>query len=172
MSGYIYKCFKNDNKDIFYIGSTKNYIQRISYHRSNNNSFFGKYVKNNGGFDNFTFEIYEEINDCDNLLIREKEIIELLKPYLNTDKDNYRKEICMKARQAKKLKTDARKQEKINNPPSKGRPKNKNEKLTQTDFNEKSTQTDFNELSTQTEFMSLSNNEIIKLRKIINLIKC
>jgi predicted GIY-YIG superfamily endonuclease len=170
MSGYIYKCFKNDNKDIFYIGSTKNYIQRINSHRGNNNTFFGNYVKNNGGFDNFTFEIYEEITDCDSnkLLIREKEIIELLKPYLNTDKDDYRKEICMKARQAKKLKTDARKQEKINNPPPRGRPS----KISNENKNEKSTQTDFNELSTQTEFMSLSNNEIIKLRKIINLIKC
>lgn len=172
MSGYIYKCFKNDNKDIFYIGSTKNYNQRINSHRSNskyNTTFFRNYVRENGGFDNFTFEIYEEITDCDSdkLLIREKEIIELLKPYLNTDKDIYRKEICMKARRAKAEKKKIMDENKIEK--KKGRPP---KNISNENKNEKSTQTDFNELSTQTEFMSLSNNEIIKLRKIINLIKC
>jgi group I intron endonuclease len=163
MNGSIYKCYKNDDKDIFYIGSTKNLDKRIISHRNdvrNKNTFFYKYVRDNGGFDNFIFEIYEELTDCttDELLRREKEIINLLNPYLNTDKTLYRKEICMKAREAKALIAEKKKQEKLANPTPKGRPpKTSNEKS--------------NEKSTQTEFISLTDDEIIKLRKIMYLIQ-
>jgi group I intron endonuclease len=159
MNGSIYNCYKNDDKDIFYIGSTKNLNQRILSHRVNakkKNIFFYEYVRDNGGFDNFTFEIYEELTDCstNELLRREKEIINLLNPYLNTDKTMFRKQICMKAREAKALIAEKKKQEKLANPTPKGRPpKTSNEK------------------SKQTEFISLTDDEIIKLRKIIDLFK-
>ena len=188
MNGIIYKCFEKDNKDIFYIGSTKNLNQRINSHRTchkNNDIYFYNYINNNGGFDNFIFEIYEELTNCNDkkLRKREKEIINLLKPHLNTDKEEFRKQILIKAREAKAQKKqikDANKIIKKLGRPRKISNENENEKSTQTEFlttDEKSTQTEFlnltyDEKSTQTEFLNLTYDEIIKLKQIIKLIQC
>ena len=88
----IYKLYcKDDNIDDFYIGSTINIKNRISCHKSYSKSKKKQlklydFINNNGGFNNFEFEIIEKIN-CDNKLDlhkREKHYIKTLKPSLNT----------------------------------------------------------------------------------------
>jgi hypothetical protein len=96
MKYYIYKIIDNNNKDEFYIGSTKNLSSRISHHKKNVKNKVGKlywtklylYIRNNGGWDNFTFTKIDEIEiTClSEGTCFEQTIIDNLKPTLNTIK--------------------------------------------------------------------------------------
>jgi predicted GIY-YIG superfamily endonuclease len=90
----IYKITDNNNNEQFYIGSTKNMSRRKSQHKKNVTNKRGKrywtklyvYIRQNGGLDNFTFEILhtEEYEDKHGALQKEQEMIIELKPPLNS----------------------------------------------------------------------------------------
>jgi hypothetical protein len=96
MKCYIYKIENNTDKEQFYIGSTLNLSRRKSHHKKNVKNRVGKlywcklyvYIRNNGGWDNFTFnKLYEiEINQLSEGTCFEQSIIDELKPPLNTIK--------------------------------------------------------------------------------------
>jgi hypothetical protein len=96
MKCYIYRIQDNNNIDSFYIGSTVNLSRRKSHHKKNVKNKVGKlywcklylYIRNNGGWDNFTFEKIHEIESDNNTDIKNEEqaIINILKPTLNTNK--------------------------------------------------------------------------------------
>lgn len=90
----IYKiyCLDESKKD-FYIGSTSNLNSRMSYHRYNSqyltkNTKFYNYIKDNGGWNNFNYEVLEVFDNCDSKkkIQIEREFYEKLKPTLNTNK--------------------------------------------------------------------------------------
>jgi group I intron endonuclease len=83
---------KNSNIQDCYVGSTSNFEQRKRDHKkdcnnSNRKSYnlkVYKFIRDNGGFDNFKFEIIEELS-CENkqeLLERERYYVELLKHFI------------------------------------------------------------------------------------------
>jgi hypothetical protein len=98
MKCYIYKIENNTDKEQFYIGSTLNLSRRKSHHKKNVKNKVGKlywcklyvYIRNHGGWDNFTFTKIDEIEI--NLLSEgtqyEQSIIDELKPTLNSIKAN------------------------------------------------------------------------------------
>lgn len=85
MSYIIYKIdCKDENIKEVYIGSTKNLNKRIIQHRTrcNNNSNYStshfhykiyKFMRANGGFDNFKFSVLEIIDNTDKSYILERE---------------------------------------------------------------------------------------------------
>ena len=81
---YAIKC-KDPTVQKVYIGSTKHLGQRINRHRYECNTEFRrnynypiyKYIRENGGFDNFEFDFLEEVTDEDILVIKEQEWIDL-----------------------------------------------------------------------------------------------
>ena len=88
----IYK-LHNDYMTEIYIGSTHDEIQREDNHkqRLNNENYHGynykvyQFIRENGGWDNWMFEVIEEY-PCDNmteLVIREQYYYDLMKPELN-----------------------------------------------------------------------------------------
>ena len=89
----IYKIFCKDEKiKDFYIGSTINTINnRWAGHKTtskkNNNKLY-KFIKDNGGFKNFDFEIIQDYptNNLYKLREVENEYILILKPSLNSNK--------------------------------------------------------------------------------------
>jgi len=96
MKYFIYKIFKNDDINEFYIGSTNNISSRKSAHRKNVNNRVGKrywcklyhYIRLNGNWSNFSIEVLEN-GVCDNardMRVKEQEFIDKLKPTLNTIK--------------------------------------------------------------------------------------
>ena len=96
MKCYIYKIQDNNNIDQFYIGSTLNLSRRKSHHKKNVRNKVGKlywcklyvYIRNNGGWDAFTFSKINEIEiSCltDGTCF-EQSIIDELKPPLNSIK--------------------------------------------------------------------------------------
>jgi len=96
MKYYIYKIFNKDKPDIFYIGSTTRFSGRKSHHKKNVNNKVGKrywtrlyvYIRENGGWDNFTIEIIES-GDCEtkqDIIIKEQEYIDNLEPDLNSNR--------------------------------------------------------------------------------------
>jgi hypothetical protein len=94
MKGYIYviKC-KDENITDCYIGSTININSRKKYHKcvcnkedsKSYNFKVYKFIRDNGGFDNFIIEVIKEveINDKKELRQLEAEQYELLQPSLN-----------------------------------------------------------------------------------------
>lgn len=94
MKYYIYKIYNNNNKDEFYIGSTKNFSSRMSHHKKNVRNKVGKlywckvyqYIRANGGWDNFTKDIIEAgtCSDCKFIKQKEQYYITLHKPTLNS----------------------------------------------------------------------------------------
>jgi hypothetical protein len=93
MIGYVYKlCCDGINE--FYIGSSFNIKERKRKHKSDCNNANSKkynikvyqYIRANGGFDNWKFEILveKEFENKTDLHIKEKECIVLLKPSLNS----------------------------------------------------------------------------------------
>ena len=62
---YIYRIFaKNPNIKSCYIGSTNNVLQRMSLHKSHSkdkNIQSSKFIRENGGWDNFNYEILNTI---------------------------------------------------------------------------------------------------------------
>jgi len=96
MKCYIYKIQNNNDPKQFYIGSTLNLSRRKSHHKKNVRNKVGKlywtklylYIRNNGGWDNFTFT---KLHEIDILLLSEatefeQSIIDELKPTLNSIK--------------------------------------------------------------------------------------
>jgi hypothetical protein len=96
MKCYIYKIQDNNNPDQFYIGSTLNLSRRKSHHKKNVKNKVGKlywckiyqYIRDNGGWDNFTFNKIDEIEiTClSEGTSFEQSIIDNLKPPLNSIK--------------------------------------------------------------------------------------
>ena len=91
MPSWVYKIVKDD--EVIYVGSTKRqyFCQRKGDHTKPTTATQGhqpilqNYVKENGGWNNFTFEVIEEYEDIlhTELLQREKHFINLLKPKCN-----------------------------------------------------------------------------------------
>jgi len=105
----IYKIYKEDITE-FYIGSTYDEKKRRNHHKSNCNNENSKeynlkvyqFIRENGGYDNWNFEVLE-IYPCDNeeqLVEREDYYYDLLKPLLNS-KRPLRTEEDMKEDKAK-----------------------------------------------------------------------
>ena len=101
----IYKIFCKDPtiKD-FYIGSTLNLHSRMIVHKHHckiKNTILHTFIRNNGGWSNFTVEVLEEFDCIDSIekRQRERDYIELLQPTLNknraiiyiTDKNEYQR---------------------------------------------------------------------------------
>tara|TARA_R110000803_G_scaffold89315_1_gene156536 strand:- start:1700 stop:2353 length:654 start_codon:yes stop_codon:yes gene_type:complete len=97
IDGIIYKLFCKDF-DEFYIGSTTKFHHRKKSHKSccNNeknkdyNIKVYKYIRDNGGYDNWNYEIVElgEYQDKNCMKNRERYFIETLKPSLNSNIPN------------------------------------------------------------------------------------
>ncbi len=94
MKYVVYKIFScNDNVNEFYIGSTTLFSSRKSHHRKTCNNRSNKayhrplyrYIRENGGFENFDFMVLEtiEVENRSEGLKREQYWIDLLKPTLN-----------------------------------------------------------------------------------------
>ena len=91
---YIFYSIKSiDNDEIVYVGSTVNYKKRMSRHKSDykseNSKNYGKplyiYIRDNGGFNNYEFEIIDEV-ECEckkDALMIENKYIEQYKPKCN-----------------------------------------------------------------------------------------
>ncbi len=94
-TGFVYKLFCDDVND-FYIGSSFDMKERKRQHIKNCYYSKGKeynckvytFIRANGGFDNWKFEILveKEFENKIELRIKEQECINLLKPLLNTQK--------------------------------------------------------------------------------------
>jgi hypothetical protein len=93
----IYKlCSKDPNIQEIYIGYTTNIKNRIRVHREvclypihkSHNQCTYRYIRENGGWNNWTYEILEEYpcNEKKKALEREKMWFDRLKPMLNTKK--------------------------------------------------------------------------------------
>jgi hypothetical protein len=89
----IYRIIQIDNDELIYIGSTNCFNNRIRSHKNNckneNHKEYTypvyKYIRDNGGFDNFKFEVIIEVN-CYNkyeLELVERSYIDELKPKMN-----------------------------------------------------------------------------------------
>tara|TARA_R110000823_G_scaffold12567_7_gene42098 strand:- start:80 stop:625 length:546 start_codon:yes stop_codon:yes gene_type:complete len=97
LDGIVYKLCCKDATE-FYIGSTKDLYKRRINHKTICNNVKGKlynkklykYIRDNGGFDEFDFEILElgEYEDKYCMRDRERYFIETLKPTLNSDIPN------------------------------------------------------------------------------------
>ena len=97
IDGIIYKLFCKD-VDGFYIGSTTDFHTRKTKHKSSCNNENDKaynypvykYIRNNGCYDKFDYEILElgEYQDEYCMKNRERYFIETLKPSLNSDIPN------------------------------------------------------------------------------------
>ena len=94
-NGIIYKlCCNDTNITEFYIGSTTNLRNRKNRHKNacNNINYRGynypvyKFIRDNGGFDNWNLILVEKYSAVDklDLLKRERYYIETLKPILNS----------------------------------------------------------------------------------------
>ena len=92
----VYKIYNKNNIEQFYIGSCKNFNKRkighkVDYKRNNNKLY--QYIRNNGGWDNFNFQILQY---CLNYQEREIELIKQLHPPLNTRLYNFNERECVK----------------------------------------------------------------------------
>jgi len=89
MISYIYLWSCIDSPDLSYVGSTWNMVQRKSEHKCySKTSEYKTYiiVRENGGYDNFIFEVLEEY-ECNNeneKCMREQHWIDTLNPSMNS----------------------------------------------------------------------------------------
>ncbi len=88
---YYKLCHSTDDTKEFYIGSTDQMKMRMSQHKSCYNSGYKQrklygYIRRNGGFENWKFEILEEVEgeQIYDKPLKEAEYIRTLKPTLNT----------------------------------------------------------------------------------------
>ncbi len=89
---YYKLCHSTDDTKEFYIGSSDDIDARISCHKSSYKSghqqrkLYG-YIRRNGGFDNWKFEILEEVvgEQKYDKLLKEAEYVRILKPTLNSN---------------------------------------------------------------------------------------
>jgi len=96
----IYKIKHNEDYDDnnIYVGSTTNFKNRKNYHKgsfyneknNNYNCFVYQFIRDNGGWDEWVMIPIEECpcNSKNELLIRERHHIDLLRPILNTNIPN------------------------------------------------------------------------------------
>jgi len=95
---YVYKLFNPDCEG-FYIGSTTDMKNRVNCHkkRCNNKNAYGhniklyKYIRSNGGYDSWQYEILEHVRNSINtkeLHGVERKYIDQLHPSLNIQKPN------------------------------------------------------------------------------------
>lgn len=90
---YMIYCKDENVKDI-YIGSTKNLTNRITTHKKictkeqhrNYKTYLYQFIRDNGGFENFSFKILNQIEYIDDIISRKQEqcYIDCYKPTLNT----------------------------------------------------------------------------------------
>ena len=120
---YIYKIYsKNPEDPNIYIGSTKDFKDRMRRHKGNcnnekshaHNCFIYQYIRQNGGFDNFDCEIIHEFECKDN-----QEKFKIEQKYINsysfglnsrnsyTDKKEYNRDFSKKYRVENKNKVKA-----------------------------------------------------------------
>jgi len=93
---YIFYSIKQiDNDEVVYIGSTTNYKQRINEHKSRskneNDKDYNKplyiYIRDNGGFNNFIFDIIDEVEcEC------KKDALTIENKYINEYNCKYNKQ--------------------------------------------------------------------------------
>ncbi len=98
MKCYIYKIQNNKDPNEFYIGSTLNLSRRKSHHKKNVTNKRGKlywcklylYIRENGGWSNFTFSKIHEIDveTMSKCTEEEQAIINMMKPTLNSIKSS------------------------------------------------------------------------------------
>lgn len=87
---YYKLCHSTDDTKEFYIGSTDDFESRMKSHKRacNNDGQYKvyQYIRDNDGFDNWTFEILEQCEgeNKQDRLIKEATYIKALKPKLNT----------------------------------------------------------------------------------------
>mgnify|MGYP003677523044 CR=1 FL=1 len=134
----IYKiyCLDSDIKE-FYIGSSKNFKRRKTHHKSDCNNEYSrsynyklyKFIRANGGYNNFDFEILLE-NIEDNIKKIEQKYIKELQPVLNC------KNACGYDKERKKL---YQKQYRLNNKENKKQYRLKNKEKIK-EYNEKNKQ--------------------------------
>lgn len=79
-------CIRNKENGKFYIGSTSNFRKRMREHLSclRKNVHVNKHLQrafNKYGEENFSFEVFEYVEDIDNLLEVEQKVLDKLKPY-------------------------------------------------------------------------------------------
>ena len=96
---FIYNIIYNNKPEIFYIGSTNNFIARKHKHKKNTTNKKGKlywiklysFIRLNGGWDNFTINIISEHEFENKTEIRkiEQRIINERNPLLNS-KNSYK----------------------------------------------------------------------------------
>lgn len=99
---YIYKITDKEDANEYYIGSTVNISTRKSHHKKSTTNRVSKkywcllyqYIRANGGWDNFDFEVLETGQYIDKKEIKQKEqeYIDRYNPSLNTVRA-YRKDI-------------------------------------------------------------------------------
>ena len=85
----VYRIVDKNEPSMFYIGSTKDLNHRIKSHKFDCKTMdrkVYKYIRENGGWDNFEFEVIEKY---DNYKEKEIEIIQELQPPLNMNLYNY-----------------------------------------------------------------------------------
>tara|TARA_R110002012_G_scaffold313069_1_gene524374 strand:+ start:75 stop:971 length:897 start_codon:yes stop_codon:yes gene_type:complete len=112
--GYIYKIYcKDTDVNEFYIGSSNDLHKRMIQHKSsynkyiktNDGAYLYKFIKNNGGWDNWEFDIIQQLtNGKYKLKDIEAEYCMIFKPSLNTKKPYINlttKEYMKKYRQVK-----------------------------------------------------------------------
>lgn len=97
MKGCVYKLY-NTNCEKFYIGSTIDLNKRIEYHKRDATeenrplykSYKYQYIRENGGFENWIFEILEEreFEDRRELTLLEQFYMYIHKPSLNIIKSH------------------------------------------------------------------------------------
>jgi hypothetical protein len=95
---YFIYCIKHQSIDdnILYIGSTNNFSQRKSKHKKNTTNKRGKlywlklylYIRENGGINNFIFELLEngECTTKEEIRKNEQKFLDIYNPILNTKK--------------------------------------------------------------------------------------
>lgn len=99
----IYKIYcKDKNIKKFYIGSTTDFKKRMYKHKyCCNTIYYYKYdmplyvfIRENGGWENFIYEVIFEYEDCENnelLRMKENEFIQIYKEKLVNKLNSYRK---------------------------------------------------------------------------------
>jgi len=102
MKYFIYRITCKTIPTDFYIGSTINASRRKSHHKKNCRNKRGKlywnklyvFVRANGDWENFTFEVIEtgEVENKDDIRRKEQEYIDSLQPTLNVCKA-YKKDL-------------------------------------------------------------------------------
>ena len=142
----IYRIYcKNPDITECYIGSTKCFENRFSFHKTstyNKNLHFYKYklyqfIRENGGWDNFDREIleYYDCNNEEELKQKEQEYISRFEPKLNTYNAYASEEVKVKQKQKKGKKyresekgkeTERKRTEKLMNDPERHQKKLKN----------------------------------------------